>query len=483
MTNLPIAVIGAGPVGLAAAAHLVKRGLRPAIFERGHRVGASILDWAHVRVFSPWDYNVDAAARDLLAADGAAAPAGDYLPTGDEIVTQYLEPLARVPSIATGLHLGAEVTGVTRFGHDLMSSDGRAEAPFVVRYRDAGGERRMLARAVIDASGTWSRPNPMGADGLAVPGEAEAADLIAYGIPDVDGAERGTYAGRRVLVVGGGHSAINVALALLDLQKRAPRTQVLWALRRDRIAQLLGGGLNDQLPSRGALGLAAKRAIDESRLHMLAPFAVDRVTRIGDRLRVDATLAGKPVTEEVDRIVVATGFRPDLSFLRELRLGLDPAVEATPSLAPLIDPNFHSCGTVPPHGIDELTHPEPGFVIVGSKSYGRAPTFLMATGYEQVRSVVAEIAGDHAAAREVRLALPETGVCGAPALDADATTCCGAEPPAQGAEAGCCGGPAPANVHACCADDAVAKARGETGCGCGTGSAPRRDLEATDART
>src|SRR5690606_14857466 len=199
----------------------------------------------------------------------------------------------------------------------------------------------------------------------------------------------------RVLVVGGGHSAINVALDLLALQSEAAATEILWALRRDSVQKLLGGGLNDQLPARGALGLAAKRAIDEGRLTMLAPFAVERLARVDGDVAVEAMLDGRPFRLKVDRIVVATGFRPDLSFLRELRVSLDPVVEAPPALAPLIDPNLHSCGTVPPHGIEELKHPEPNFVIVGAKSYGRAPTFLMATGYEQARSVVAEIAGDH----------------------------------------------------------------------------------------
>lgn len=461
---LPVAVIGAGPVGLAAAARLVESGLRPILLEKGARVGAAILEWGQVRVFSPWDYNVDAAARVLLAEDGVAAPSGEYLPTGEEIVTQYLEPLSRVPPIAAGLRLRAEVTGITREGHDLMSNDGRADAPFVVRYRDADGEQRLLASAVIDASGTWSRPNPIGVDGLAVPGESEASDLIAYGIPDVDGVERDTYADKRTLVLGSGHSAINVALALLDLQVKAPATRVQWALRRDRIERLLGGGLNDQLPGRGVLGLAAKQAIDEGRLNMLAPFVVERVGRIGDGLRVEAMLGGRKVIEDVDRIVVATGFRPDFSFLRELRLGLDPAVEATPALAPLIDPNFHSCGTVPPHGVDELTHPEPGFFVVGSKSYGRAPTFLMATGYEQVRSIVAEIAGDPVVARQIHLVLPETGVCSAPS---------------EIASTSCCGGPAPAAVDACCADDAAAKANGEAGCGCASTTVELVAAEAT----
>lgn len=162
---------------------------------------------------------------------------------------------------------------------------------------------------------------------------------------------------------------------------------------------------------------------------------------------------GRDVT--VDELIVATGFRPDLAWLRELRVELDPALECPPALAPLIDPNAHSCGTVRPHGAVELAHPEPDFYIAGMKAYGRAPTFLLATGHEQVRSIVAEIAGDHAAARRVELMLPETGVCstrpGGPAV----------------ADSGCCGGPAPAAVDACCADDARAKASGEAGCGCG----------------
>lgn len=450
-SGLPVAIIGAGPVGLAAAARLVERGLHAAVFEKGGRVGAAILEWGHVRLFSPWDYNVDQAARGLLAAQGIAAPSGSHLPMGEEIVRDYLEPLSCIPVIAAGLRLGAEVTGVTRLGHDLMSSQGRADAPFLVRYRDAAGEHRLLARAVIDASGTWSKPNPMGADGLPVLGETEASDHIAYGIPDVAGAERGAYSGKRVLVVGSGHSAVNVALALLELQADAPATEVLWALRGNRIEKLLGGGLNDQLPERGALGLKATDAIEAGRLRMLAPFAAERVTKTGERLLVEATLGGMPVIEDVDRIVVATGFRPDFSFLSEIRISLDPAVEAPPALAPLIDPNFHSCGTVPAHGIDELVHPEPGFVVVGSKSYGRAPTFLMATGYEQVRSLVADIAGDRAAAREVRLILPETGVCSAPVTVSSTN---------------CCGGPAPSDMDACCADDATAKEMGDAGCGC-----------------
>ncbi|RUY28477.1 flavoprotein [Mesorhizobium sp. M7A.F.Ca.US.001.04.1.1] len=459
MANLPVAVIGAGPVGLAAAAHLVERGIRLLILERGESVGAALLEWGHVRVFSPWEYNIDAAARALLDRSGWTAPDSQGLPTGGEIVRDYLAPLGRLPAIAANLKLGAEVTAITRQGHDKVANEGRKDAPFVIRYRDGGGEHRFLARAVIDASGTWWRPNPIGIDGLPVAGEGKASARIAYGIPDVVGKAREDYAGKRILVIGGGHSAINVALALMELQDGAPGTEIFWALRHANIERLLGGGLNDQLPERGALGLAARQAMADGRLNMLAGFAVDRIETQGEKLAVDAHLAGKPFSMAVDRIVVTTGFRPDLSFLGEIRIALDPVVEAPPALAPLIDPNFHSCGTVPAHGIAELAQPEPGFTIVGSKSYGRAPTFLMATGYEQVRSVVADIAGDHAAAREVRLVLPETGVCSAVGVATVSES------------AGCCGGPAPAAVDACCVRDADAKATGASGCGCATAPA------------
>jgi hypothetical protein len=470
--NLPVAVVGAGPVGLAAAAHLIERGIRPLVFEQGRSVGAALLQWAHVRVFSPWRYNIDAAARALLDRAGWTAPDPDELPTGGEIVQDYLAPLAALPEIAPNLKLGATVKAITRQGHDKVSNESRDSAPFIILYEDDGGEHRVLASAVIDASGTWSRPNPIGVDGLPVPGERDAASRIAYGIPDVVVAEREKYAGKRVLVIGGGHSAINVALALMELQDEAPSTEIFWALRRSGVERLLGGGLNDQLPERGALGLAARQAMEDGQLNMLAPFAVERITTKDDGLAVEATLGGKPFQLVVDRVVVATGFRPDLSFLGELRVALDLAVEAPPALAPLIDPNFHSCGTVPPHGIEELAHPEPGFVIVGSKSYGRAPTFLMVTGYEQVRSVVAEIAGDHEAARQVHLALPETGVCSAgPLADgtkAEGASCCGG--PAKEQADACCGGPAP-EASSCCLQDAFAKADGKSGCGCGSGPA------------
>lgn len=265
--QLPIAVIGAGPVGLAAAARLVERGLVPLVFERGACVGTALLEWGHVRVFSPWAWNIDTAAQTLLKQIGWLAPDPDELPTGREIAERYLAPLAAHPGIAPHVILNAQVTAISRATHDKMTDGGRDTAPFCIRWRDpGGGEHEATARAVIDASGAWSQPNPMGVNGLPVLGEATARERIAYGIPDVLGRARADYENKRTLVVGGGHSAINVVLDLVRLQASAPQTTIVWALRKNRIEKLLGGGLNDQLPGRGELGVAAMKAIVEQRL-------------------------------------------------------------------------------------------------------------------------------------------------------------------------------------------------------------------------
>jgi len=410
MTTLPVAIIGAGPVGLAAAAHLIARGVRPLVLEVAASVGAHVAAWSHVQVFSPWRFNVDEVAAKLLRAHGWMEPDPDALPTGAELLARYLRPLAALPELAPHIRLGARVTRITRAGYDKMKTEGRDAAPFALRVRAGdGGETTILARAVIDASGTWSTPNPLGADGIPAIGETEASGRIVYGIPAPLGGDRQRYAGRRVLVVGGGHSAFNVLLDLVALADVSPATRIAWAIRRADVEQIYGGGSADALPARGRLGARLREAVASGRVQLVTGFRTASVHSGAGGVSltgVEGTVLGP-----FDEIVAATGFRPDLSLTHELRLDLDPAVESPRVLAPLIDPNVHSCGTVRPHGVDELSHPESGFYIVGMKSYGRAPTFLMLTGYEQVRSVVAALVGDLEAARRVELRLPETGVC------------------------------------------------------------------------
>ncbi|WP_432545644.1 FAD-dependent oxidoreductase [Kineococcus sp. SYSU DK004] len=444
--ELPVVVVGAGPVGLAAAAHLLERGLEPLVLEAGDEVGAAVRAWGHVRLFSPWRYDVDAAAARLLAPTGWQHPEPTGLPTGAELVERYLAPLAATAQLAPRIRTGARVVAVSRAGMDKTHSLGRDERPFLVRVRHRDGTLAdHHARAVVDASGTWEQRNPLGVSGLPAPGEAEAAPFLAGPLPDVLGTDRERFAGRRVLVVGAGHSATSTLLHLVALADEAPGTRVVWAVRGSSAERSFGGGDRDGLPARGALGARLREAVETGRVDLRTGFGV-RALEPGD---AEVTVvASTPRGEErlvVDVVAAATGFRPDLEVLRELRLDLDPGVEAPSRLAPLIDPEFHSCGTVPPHGADVLAHlGEPGFFVAGTKSYGRAPTFLLATGYEQVRSVAAHLAGDAGAAADVRLDLPATGVCStaAPAVAADGST----EVDGSDDSGSCCGSSAPQPV-------------------------------------
>lgn len=441
-SDLPVAVIGAGPVGLAAAARLIERGIVPLVLEAGAEVGAHLADYGHVRLFSPWRYNIDSAMAALLARSGWTAPPDDELPLAADVVRRVLAPFARLPEVVPHLHLRARVQSVSRDGFDKVKTLDRDKAPFVIRATQDGRDVEWRVRAVIDASGTWRTPNPLGADGLPARGERELAEAIHYGIPDVLGAQRARYAGRHTLVVGAGHSAANALLALAELAASAPGTRLAWAVRSAALQRVFGGGAADALPARGRLGLQLKALQEQGGLQFVPGLRIAAVHRGPNGITVEGRdPQGRPlVLDGIDQIVCATGQRPELALAAELRLKLDPWLESTEALGPLIDPNLHSCGTVRPHGHRELSHPEPGFYTVGVKSYGRAPTFLMATGFEQARSVVAAIAGDIAAADRVELVLPETGVCStsaAPAASCAATGC--GEPTATRARSACCG--------------------------------------------
>ncbi|MFF3773744.1 FAD-dependent oxidoreductase [Streptomyces sp. NPDC002232] len=412
--QLPVVVVGAGPVGLAAAAHLAERGLEPLVLEAGPTAGTAVRAWAHVRLFSPWEELTDAAAERLLAPTGWVKPDPAAYPSGGDWAERYLQPLADV--LGDRVRTGVTVTGVSRAGRDRIVDADREAQPFVVHVADADGrEERLAARAVIDASGTWSTPGPAGASGLPALGEKAAADRVSHRVPDLkDPAVRARYAGRRTAVIGSGASAFTTLAALAELAREQEGTQAVWILRRGISGSTYGGGTADQLPARGALGLAAKAAVDAGHVTAVTGFRTEAIARAGEGLVLVAEDGRR--LDGIDEVIVMTGFRPDLSFLSELRLDLDARLQAPAGLAPLIDPNQHSCGTVYPHGVKELSHPEEGIYLVGMKSYGRAPTFLALTGYEQVRSVAAAIAGDQEAAERVELVLPETGVCGGPGL-------------------------------------------------------------------
>ncbi|MEZ3159624.1 FAD-dependent oxidoreductase [Microbacterium sp. BWT-B31] len=412
LASLPVAIIGAGPIGLAAAANLVERGIDFVVFEAGDDVAASVRAWGHTRLFSPWKHLVDPASRRLLEAGGWRLPHPEgSAPTGAELVDGYLAPLAKLEQIASRVRLGARVTGVAREGMDRTRTRSRAVTPFTVRVRTPGGAvEDVSARAVVDASGTYLSPNPLSSSGLELSGMAEIADAVVPALPDVLGRDRARFAGRRVTVVGAGHSAANTLLALTELAREEPGTTVTWAIRNTRAARV-SSSPDDELADRARLGGRLDRAVADGRVALLDGFEIVRGRRAAEAVELVGHRRGELVSHITDVVVCATGFRPDLDILREIRVELDEIVEAPKRLAPLIDPNVHSCGTVQPHGYRELSHPEQGFFIVGMKSYGRAPTFLLATGYEQVRSVTSWLAGDLGAASTVNLTLPATGVC------------------------------------------------------------------------
>lgn len=421
--NLPVAVIGGGAVGMAAAAHLIKRGLPFILFEAGSSIGANILDWSHVKVFSPWRYNIDKAAEELLLQVGWVSPEKDSIHTGKEFVDSYLTPLQNHPAVNPFVHLRSKVTSVGRKNMDKMKTKGRSEQPFILQVEQQGETRYFEASAIIDASGTWHNGNPIGAGGLFAANEAKHQDRMYYGIPDVAGKLKERYKNKRVAVVGGGHSAINTILELDKLKNEFPCTEIHWILRKKHISDIYGGKENDALPARGALGIRIEALVNEDRLSVYTPFQIQEIREEGGSLTLIGTqYENRKALAGVDEIISNTGTRPDFSFLREVRVDYDSTVESVPALADLIDPNLHSCGTVRPHGERELRQKEPNFYVVGMKSYGRAPTFLMATGYEQVRSITAALAGDWEAAAKVELDLPETGVCNSNIVEEE--SCC-----------------------------------------------------------
>lgn len=425
----PVAIIGAGPIGLASAAHLIEYGETPLIFEAGETVGHNMMTWAHVRMFSPWQYTVDSAMVRLLESTGWEMPPAQDLPTGGDLVTKFLRPFADLPQVKEQLRLNSKVVAVSRVHTDKMKDKSRDNSPFVLHIQAGNGEEYFVeAKAVIDASGTWHNPNPLGAHGLYAPGEKANRNNIFYGIPDILGQHTARYANKRTMVVGSGHSALNALLELGKLREDYPDTRIFWAMRGNNLAKVYGGGeLNDQLPARGALGTRMRTLVENGAVTIISPFYLSRIDNENGALCVTGDTNDGQQKISVDEIIGTTGARPNLEMLRELRLEIDPSLESTPVLAPMIDPNIHSCGTVRPHGEAELRHPENNFYMVGMKSYGRAPSFLLATGYEQARSVVAYLAGDYKAAKEVQLNLPETGVCSTDfAEDGTAiSACCG----------------------------------------------------------
>jgi len=406
MDHPHIAILGAGPVGIEAALAAHDAGFGFTVYERTGAVGGNIRSWGHVRLFTPWTMNVSPRARRHLAAAGSSSLDGDECPTGADLVSELLEPVAALPYMAPNLRFGDAVVEVGREGvlkNDEIGTGRRSGLPFRILVREANGAERLdHADAVLDCTGTYHNPNSLGDGGIHAPGERAAAPFIVRRIPDVR-SEPEVWAGRRILLVGAGHSAQTAARDFARLAEAHPGTRIIWAIRSSE--PTFGAVVDDPLPARARLVAEARRLAfaDSGSVKALRGVVVESLrpaenavavtlrttTRDPRAMSTGGGAAGSSVVE-VDRIVSLTGAVGEHTLYRQLQVHECWATQAPMKLAAaLLDSTSEDCLAQTSHGADTLVNPEPEFFLLGSKSYGRNSTFLLRIGWEQVNDVFA----------------------------------------------------------------------------------------------
>jgi 2-polyprenyl-6-methoxyphenol hydroxylase-like FAD-dependent oxidoreductase len=387
-----VAILGAGPTGLEAALAAAERDWAFTVYEAGAAVASNIVDWGHVRLFSPWSLDVSPRMRRGLAALGRTAPDAESCPTGDELRAAVFSPLAAHAPIAPRLRLGCRVSAIGRerlLKHEEIGSAERARRPFRLLIADrAGGETIEQADVVLDCSGSYSVANRIGDGGIPAPGEDAAARFITRRVPDL-ATESAQWSGRTVLLVGAGHSAQTAAEGLAGLATAEPATRVIWALRRADPVWHVDAA--DPLPERSRLTAAARdlAAGAHPAFDVRTGVVVESLAPVGDRVVVVLQrLDGAREEVTVDRVLGLTGSVGDHTIYRQLQVHECYATSGPMKLAAaLLGAGGGDCLAQESHGADTLVNPEPGFFILGAKSYGRNSTFLMRVGWQQVDEV------------------------------------------------------------------------------------------------
>ncbi|HYN19881.1 MAG TPA: flavoprotein [Thermoanaerobaculia bacterium] len=391
MTKPRIAILGAGPIGLEAALAAVEGGYPFSLYEAAPTVGGNVRVWGHVRMFTPWDLNVSPRMRSRLEG----APAGGDCPTGNELAERLLDPLAALPDIAPNLQLGTRVLAIGREGllkHEEIANAERARRPFRILLTDGSREWTEGADVVIDATGTYGHPNSLGDSGIPAPGERALGREIRRQIPDF-AREAPEWAGKTVLLAGAGHSAQTAVRELARLAQDAPDTRLVWALRTTE--PTWGTHENDPLPERAHLAAEARELAGGASpaVSVRRGTAIEELARPNGKIEVTLRNGSGSDRIEVDRILSLTGFVGDHELYRQLQVHECYATCGPIKLsAALLGAAAGDCLTQTSHGAETLINPEPGFFILGIKSYGRNNTFLMRVGWEQVSEAFGSLA-------------------------------------------------------------------------------------------
>lgn len=378
-----VAILGAGPVGLDAALACAEAGRPFTVYEAGPGPGAQVQSWGHVRLFTPWDLNVSPRMRRHL---GPAAPSGTACPTGADLVRHLLHPVAALPALRDRIRYGTRVAAVARKGllkHEQIGTPARAAAAFTLLLDTPTGEESAEATHVLDCTGTYAHPNPLGDGGIPAPGERALGHRVTRTIPDTTDPDR--WRGE-VLLIGAGKSAQTAARDLAAL----PGTRLTWAIRSP--APDWGAVPDDTLPSRQALVRTSEELAAGAHpgvtVHTRA--RVRSLTPDGDRIRTTLVTPAGPRDVLTDHVVSLTGYTGDHTLYRQLQVHECYATGAPMSLSAALlaaSGAGADCLAQPAPGLDRLRTPEPDFFILGAKSYGRLNTFLLRTGYQQVDEV------------------------------------------------------------------------------------------------